>query len=109
MYSNDSLPLLIFVTSHCTLGMSMEEAKTLVSEAIQAGILNDLGSGSNVDLCVITHRGVEYLRPYKEACQKGVRQGDYTYKQGTTAVLQTKVREIMFDVVSVKEQKMEID
>ena len=52
----------------------MEEAKTLVSEAIQAGILNDLGSGSNVDLCVITHRGVEYLRPYKEACQKGVRQ-----------------------------------
>ena len=89
--------------------MPMEEAKTLVSEAIQAGIFNDLGSGSNVDLCVITSRGVEYLRTYKVACEKGERQGDYTYKQGTTAVLQTKVREIKFDVVSVKEQKMEID
>lgn len=31
-----------------------DEAITLVSEAICAGIFNDLGSGSNVDVCVIT-------------------------------------------------------
>ena len=30
-----------------------EEAKELVKNAIKAGIFNDLGSGSNVDLCVI--------------------------------------------------------
>ena len=28
-------------------------------------MLNDLGSGSNVDLCVITKDGVEYLRNYE--------------------------------------------
>ena len=30
-----------------------DEAKELVKNAIKAGIFNDLGSGSNVDLCVI--------------------------------------------------------
>ena len=28
-------------------------AKSLVVDAIQAGIFNDLGSGSNVDLCIV--------------------------------------------------------
>ncbi len=61
--STDSLP-------YCTMGsgslnamavfedgfkedMSMEEAKKLVARAIRSGIYNDLGSGSNVDLCII--------------------------------------------------------
>jgi 20S proteasome subunit beta 2 len=34
--------------------MDLESAKKLVRDAICAGIFNDLGSGSNVDLCVIT-------------------------------------------------------
>lgn len=39
------------------------EAKELVLQAIAAGIDNDLGSGSNIDLCVITHeRGLEHHR-----------------------------------------------
>lgn len=33
--------------------MNEEEAMSLVQNAIRAGIFNDLGSGSNVDLCVI--------------------------------------------------------
>jgi 20S proteasome subunit beta 2 len=33
--------------------LNEEEAKELVKNAIKAGIFNDLGSGSNVDLCVI--------------------------------------------------------
>jgi 20S proteasome subunit beta 2 len=33
--------------------MTEQEAKDLVHRAIRAGIFNDLGSGSNVDLCVI--------------------------------------------------------
>jgi hypothetical protein len=28
-------------------------------------VYNDLGSGSNVDLCIITAGGVEYLRNYE--------------------------------------------
>jgi 20S proteasome subunit beta 2 len=35
-------------------GMSRDEAIALVTRAIRAGIYNDLGSGSNVDICVIT-------------------------------------------------------
>ena len=34
-------------------GMAEEEAKKLVRDAIAAGIINDMGSGSNVDLAVI--------------------------------------------------------
>jgi len=45
----------------------------LVSDAISAGVYNDLGSGSNVDLCVITADKVDYIRPHKEANVKGTR------------------------------------
>uniref|UniRef100_W5LXB1 Proteasome endopeptidase complex n=2 Tax=Lepisosteus oculatus TaxID=7918 RepID=W5LXB1_LEPOC len=51
--------------------MELEEAKQLVRDAIVAGIFCDLGSGSNVDLCVITAGGVEYLRAYDQPGQKG--------------------------------------
>lgn len=37
---------------HC-LPMNITDAVDLVRRAVQAGILNDLGSGSHVDLCVI--------------------------------------------------------
>ena len=49
------------------------EAKELVADAIRAGIFNDLGSGSNVDVCVITKDSVDYIRPYDVANQKGQR------------------------------------
>ena len=43
--------------------LTEQEAKKLVLQAIAAGIDNDLGSGSNIDLCVITHdRGLEHHR-----------------------------------------------
>ena len=50
-----------------------EEAKKLVRDAIAGGIFNDLGSGSNIDLCVITKGKVDYIRPHDEANKKGVR------------------------------------
>lgn len=77
--------------------MEEEEGKKLVRDAIAAGIFNDLGSGSNVDLCVIKKDGAQYLRTYDEANKKGERSLDYSYKQGTTAVLETKVHK--FDVI----------
>lgn len=51
-------------TSHF---FQMERAKDLVRAAIQAGIMDDLGSGNNIDICVITKEGVDYLRPYQES------------------------------------------
>jgi hypothetical protein len=44
----------------------------LVTRAIRSGIYNDLGSGSNVDLCIITKDGAEYLRNH-EYLQVGAR------------------------------------
>jgi 20S proteasome subunit beta 2 len=35
-------------------GLGRDDAVALVTRAIRAGIYNDLGSGSNVDICVIT-------------------------------------------------------
>ena len=37
----------------------------LVARAIRSGVFNDLGSGSNVDLCIITAGGTEYLRNHE--------------------------------------------
>ena len=51
----------------------LEDAKKLVCRAVRAGIFNDLGSGSNVDICVITKDKVDYIRPYDEANLKGQR------------------------------------
>ncbi|KAA8578836.1 hypothetical protein FQN60_003445 [Etheostoma spectabile] len=53
--------------------MEEEEAKQLVRDAIAAGIFNDLGSGSNIDLSVITKGKVDYIRPHDQANKKGVR------------------------------------
>lgn len=36
----------------------------LACDAILAGVFNDLGSGSNVDLCIIKRDGTRMLRNY---------------------------------------------
>lgn len=45
--------------------MQRAEAVDIVSRAIRAGVFNDLGSGSNVDVAVITKAGTEYLRNHE--------------------------------------------
>ncbi|KAK9824142.1 hypothetical protein WJX72_008083 [[Myrmecia] bisecta] len=100
--STDSLP-------YCTMGsgslaamavfesgykdnMSRDEAVSLVDRAIQAGIWNDLGSGSNVDICIITKGKVDYLRNYKYFMDKTyVRKFPVCYPPGTTTVVREKM------------------
>jgi 20S proteasome subunit beta 2 len=93
-----SLAAMAVFESRFKPNMELEEGKRLVRDAIAGGIFNDLGSGSNIDLCVISKDKVDYIRPYDEANVKGVRVGDYTYARGTTAVLETTVRKV--EVVS---------
>ncbi|CAD27045.1 PROTEASOME BETA-TYPE SUBUNIT (MACROPAIN SUBUNIT PUP1) [Encephalitozoon cuniculi GB-M1] len=45
--------------------MDKDEAIDLACDAVKAGILNDLYSGSNIDVCVIDYSGVEFLRNYR--------------------------------------------
>merc|ERR1712226_775544 len=89
------------------MDMDEDSAKQLAKDAISAGIFNDLGSGSNVDLCVIKKDSTEYLRTFASENAKGVRQGDYTYKPGTTAVRKREVMKIDLDLV--KQEVMETD
>ncbi|RXM97049.1 Proteasome subunit beta type-7 [Acipenser ruthenus] len=51
--------------------MELEEAQRLVQDAITAGIFCDLGSGSNVDLCVISKGSVDILRPFDQPGKRG--------------------------------------
>lgn len=91
-----------------------EEAKQLIRQAILGGIFNDMGSGSNVDLCVIkANDQVDYLRGYDVANVKGERKQRYEYKKGTTAVLETKVRPVVVEEtvrhVGAKAEAMETE
>lgn len=78
--------------------MNEDEAKKLVRDAIAAGVFNDLGSGSNIDLCVIKKDKVDYLRPYEVANVRVERQGRYNYPVGATKVLKTQ--RIPIEIVS---------
>uniref|UniRef100_A0A7S0WTZ6 Proteasome subunit beta n=1 Tax=Chlamydomonas leiostraca TaxID=1034604 RepID=A0A7S0WTZ6_9CHLO len=100
--STDSLPF-------CTMGsgslnamavfeqgykddMTREEAMDLVARAIRSGVYNDLGSGSNVDLCIITKGGVEYLRNHQYLMDKTyARKFPVVYPKGTAPIIKERV------------------
>lgn len=114
--STDSLPF-------CTMGsgslnamavfeseyqddLSREDAMKLVAKAIRSGVYNDLGSGSNVDLCIITKNGVEFLRQYEYLAEKTYRRKfPVVYKPGTAPV--TKERVVSLADVQVETVEMD--
>ncbi|GMM51840.1 proteasome core particle subunit beta 2 [Starmerella bacillaris] len=66
--------------------LTKEEAMELCSEAIMAGVFNDLASGSNVDLCVIEKGKPSRLhRGYKQPNQRLQKQRNYNFDIGTTS------------------------
>lgn len=93
----------------------------LAADAIQAGIWNDLGSGSNVDVCVITKEKATLMRNFLKLNEREKKARRYVFQRGTTAVLGAKVvtREEMTKLVTVHElgedddvvvvEKMDVD
>jgi 20S proteasome subunit beta 2 len=71
--------------------MTKDDAVHLCAEAIQSGIFNDLGSGSNVDVCVITPEKATLMRNYITPNVRERKMRDYRFQKGTTAVLNEKV------------------
>ncbi|PGH36794.1 20S proteasome subunit beta 2 [[Emmonsia] crescens] len=72
--------------------LNKDDAVKLCSEAIKAGIFNDLGSGSNVDVCVIhKEKPTELLRNYLRPNERGQKERSYRFARGTTAWLDEKV------------------
>jgi len=86
-----------------------ETAIKLVRNAIAAGITNDLGSGSNVDITIIrrTESKPDIRRPFEEIGLRGQKYGKYTYKKGTTKVLD--VQTIKLEIEEEVVQRMDTD
>ncbi|PWA32039.1 hypothetical protein CCH79_00020201 [Gambusia affinis] len=85
MGSGDLAALGILEDGFISSLFQLEEAKELVRSSIHAGIMSDLGSGNNTDICVITKEGVDYIRPYQES------EDNITY--GLTDCSQEKIEE----------------
>lgn len=72
--------------------LSRQEAIDLCAEAIKAGIFNDLGSGSNVDVCVMEKdKPAQLLRNYMTPNERGQKERSYVFPRGTTAWLDEKI------------------
>lgn len=101
--------------------LTKDDAVKLCSEAIMAGIFNDLGSGSNVDVCVITPEKATLMRNHITPNVREKKLRNYRFPKGTTAVLNEKVitREDISKYVTVHElddesvaaaaEKMDVD
>ena len=84
-------------------GLTEEEARDMVCDAIRAGIFNDLGSGSNVDVCIIRTDGTvdnmrNYQRPNEQSSLRktiNVPEASLTFPQGTTRVVAERVRNLV--------------
>lgn len=69
--------------------LTQDEAVKLVTAAIEAGIYHDLGSGSNVDVCVIKKGKVEYMRNLKSDNHKKFSKPDgYAFRKERVVVLE---------------------
>lgn len=81
--------------------ISKQEAIDLVADAIESGIWNDLGSGSNVDICIMEEGKPAALhRGYRKPNERGVKEKSYKFRKGTTGVLAQSIRQIA-EVVDV--------
>lgn len=77
----------------------------LASEAIQAGIWNDLGSGSNVDLCVMEiGKDAQLYRNYQTPNAREKKQNNYKFPRGTTAIL----KESVWSMLEVEEMEVDV-
>jgi len=66
--------------------MDQKEAIELVNQAVQSGIWNDLGSGGNVDICVIDKdKGATMMRNFVTPNErKYYRKAGYNFPRGST-------------------------
>ncbi len=81
--------------AHTYQYLQREQALDLVTAAISAGIFNDLGSGSNVDACVITSTQTETLRNFVRPNERVQKERSYGFRRGTTAWKKEQIRSLI--------------
>ena len=79
------------------LWQKREDALALVTSAISAGIFNDLGSGSNVDACVITASHTEMLRNFVKPNERVQKERTYKFRRGTTEFKKEEIRSLVVE------------
>lgn len=77
--------------------LQRKDALDLVCAAISAGIFNDLGSGSNVDACVITASHTEMLRNFVKPNERVQKERTYKFRRGTTEWKKEEIRELVVE------------
>ncbi|OLL25397.1 putative proteasome subunit beta type-2 [Neolecta irregularis DAH-3] len=88
--------------------LSRIDAMELVKDAIEAGIFNDLGSGSNCDVCVIEKDKTQMYRHYSEPNERQPKQQSYKFPHGTTAILKSDISKFV-TIEDVAGEDMEVD
>ncbi|KAG6906759.1 Proteasome subunit beta type-7 [Tephrocybe rancida] len=92
-----SLAAMAVFESGWRANMERDEALSLVKAAISAGIFNDLGSGSNIDACIITASSTEMLRNVEMPNARVQKERTYVFRRGTTAWKSESVRDLIVD------------
>lgn len=96
-----SLAAMAVLESKWHKDLQKEEAMQLCAEAIEAGIWNDLGSGSNVDMCVMeTGKDSQMYRNYRTPNVRAEKEQSYKFKRGTTAYMDESIKS-RFEVVEL--------
>lgn len=67
--------------------LTEEEAKSIVIEAVEAGIIHDLGSGSYVDICIVKKDKTEVYRNLKKDNKKLEPPYPYKFIKNNTPVI----------------------
>ncbi|KAI6099863.1 nucleophile aminohydrolase [Pisolithus thermaeus] len=90
--------------------MEREEALKLVCDAVAAGVFNDLGSGSNIDACVITATHTETLRNFVKPNERVAKERKYGFRQGTTATKSEHIRSLVVseEVTPIRGEAMDV-
>lgn len=66
-----------------------------MSAAIKSGIFNDLGSGSNVDVCVIEKEKTDMFRNLDKPNERAVKEQKYLFPKGTTPYTKEYIRQMI--------------
>ncbi|ELP92175.1 proteasome subunit beta type-7-A precursor, putative [Entamoeba invadens IP1] len=91
-------------------GLTIEEGAALAQHAIEAGILNDMGSGSRVRVCIITKDGVDERLHVSYPCPRIFRNPDFKgFPKKLELVKKTFVPTIADNDINAENNKMEID
>ncbi len=86
-----SLSAMAILESEYKDGMTEAEATALVTKAIEGGIYHDLGSGSNVDVQIISRDGIKRTRGVKSDNHKMYSNPrGYSFPPGTTEIWSEK-------------------